>query len=258
MQHNGWDHALKVTADGAGLVGHAGAVLLRKAADQAGLTAQLSTALRKAGRSPLLDRGAVLVSLAVAITLGATSMSDIAVLGHLAPVPGDAPSGPTVRRALDLAGSAASLDRIARARARARAHAWQLIEGTPAGFAWLVIAGKALTGWLVIDMDAALVTASSGKEGAAPAWKMGYGFHPPGAWLASTRECLAMLLRPGNAGSNTFTDHKEVLAAAIRQVPARFRRKILIRVDGAGAGHELIAHLLSLSSPRRALLLTCG
>jgi len=33
-----------------------------------------------------------------------------------------------------------------------------------------------------------------------------------------------MLLRPGNAGSNTFTDHKEVLAAALRQVPARFRR----------------------------------
>jgi len=43
MQHNGWDHALKVTADGAGLVGHAGALLLRKAADQAGLTAWLST-----------------------------------------------------------------------------------------------------------------------------------------------------------------------------------------------------------------------
>ena len=39
MQHNGWDHALKVTADGKGLVGHAGAILLRKAADQTGLTA---------------------------------------------------------------------------------------------------------------------------------------------------------------------------------------------------------------------------
>ena len=38
------------------------------------------------------------------------------------------------------------LDRIARARAKARAHAWGLIEGTPAGFPWLVIAGKALTG----------------------------------------------------------------------------------------------------------------
>ena len=67
-----------------------------------------------------------------------------------------------------------------------------------------------------------------------------------------------MLLRPGNTGSNTFTDHKDVLAAAIRQVPARFRKKILIRVDGAGASHELIEHLLSLSSPRRAVLFTCG
>jgi hypothetical protein len=42
---NGWDHALKVTSDGKGLVGHAGAILLRKAADQADLTAQLSAAL---------------------------------------------------------------------------------------------------------------------------------------------------------------------------------------------------------------------
>ena len=63
-------------------------------------------------------------------------------------------------------------------------------------------------------------TCASDKEGAAPTWKKGYGFHPLGAWAANTRECLAMLLRPGNAGSNTFADHKEVLAAAIRQVPA--------------------------------------
>src|SRR6185369_7964314 len=150
------------------------------------------------------------------------------------------------------------LDRVARARARAREHAWTLIEKTPAGFPWLAVAGKTLTGWLVIDMDATLVTASSDKEGAAPTWKKGYGFHPLGAWLANTREPLAMLLRPGNAGSNTFTDHKEVLAAAIRQVPARFRGKMLVRVDGAGASHELIKHLLSLSSPRRILLFTCG
>src|SRR6201981_3366680 len=159
MEHNGWDHALKVTADGAGLAGHAGAILLWKAADQAGLTAGLGAALRKAGMSPVLDRGVVLVSLAAAIALGATSMSDIAVLAHLAPVLGDAPSGPTVRRALDLAGTAASLDRIARARAKARARVWTLIEGTTAGFPWLAIAGKVLTGWLVIDLDATLITA---------------------------------------------------------------------------------------------------
>ena len=164
MQHNGWDHALKVTASGTGLVGHAGAVLLRKAADQAGLTGQLSAALRKKGTSPLLDRGIVLLSLAAAIALGATSMSDIALLAHLAPVLGAAPSGPTVRRALDLAGTPAALDRIARARARARAHGVKLIEETPAGFPWLCIAGKTLTGWLVIDMDATLVTAHSPRR----------------------------------------------------------------------------------------------
>ena len=150
------------------------------------------------------------------------------------------------------------LDRIARARAKAREHAWNLIEETPAGFPWLAVAGKTLTGWLVIDMDATLVTASSDKEGAAPTWKKGYGFHPLAAWCANTRECLHMLLRPGNAGSNTFTDHKEVLAAALRQVPARFRRKILVRVDGAGASHDLIGHLLSLSTPRKKVLFTCG
>ena len=175
MQDTRWDHALKVTGGGTGLVGHVGAVLLRKAADQAGLTGGLSAAVRKAGTWPLLDRGIVLVSMAAAIALGATSMSDIAVLAHLAPVLGDAPSGPTIRRALGLAGTPAVLDRIARARARARAHVWTLIEQAPAGFPWLAIAGKTLTGWLVIDMDATLVTARSDKERAAPTWKKGYG-----------------------------------------------------------------------------------
>jgi len=53
MQHNEWDHALKVTADGKGLAGHAGAVLLRKAAGQAGLTGLLSGALKEKHASPL-------------------------------------------------------------------------------------------------------------------------------------------------------------------------------------------------------------
>ena len=67
-----------------------------------------------------------------------------------------------------------------------------------------------------------------------------------------------MKLRPGNAGSNTFTDHEEVLAAALRQVPSRFRGRVLVRVDGAGASHDLVKHLLSLASPRRNVLFTCG
>jgi hypothetical protein len=99
--------------------------------------------------------------MAAAIALGATSVSDIALLAHLAPLLGAAPGGPTVRRALDLAGTPRMLDRIACARAKAWAHAWGLIAATPAGFPWLAVAGKALDGWIVIDMDAALVTAHS-------------------------------------------------------------------------------------------------
>jgi hypothetical protein len=96
------------------------------------------------------------------------------------------------------------------------------------------------------------------KEGAAPTFKKGYGFHPLGAWLANTTESLAMLLRPGNAGSNTFADHAAVLTAAICQIPSRMRSRLLVRVDGAGASHELIAHLLSLATTRRTVLFTCG
>jgi hypothetical protein len=200
MDDTRWDHGLKVTGEGEGLVGHAGAVLLRKLADQAGLTAALGSALARAGKFPLVDRGIALVSMAVAIALGATSMNDITLLTHHAPVLGPEPSDTTVRRTLELA-DPRTLDKIARVRAAVRARVWSLIAATPAGSPWLSVAGKVLAGWLVIDLDGTLITARSDKEGAAPTFKMGYGFHPLGAWLANTAESLAMLLRPGNAGS---------------------------------------------------------
>ena len=252
-----WDRQLSVTSDGDGLIGHAGAVLLRKLADRAGLTGALGSALARAGKFPLVDRGVALVSMAVAIALGATSMNDITVLAHQELLFGAPPSDTTVRRTLELADTR-TLDKIARARARARAHVWSLIAARPAGFPWLSAGGKILTGWLVIDLDATLISAHSDKEGAAPTFKMGYGFHPLGAWLANTAESLAMLLRPGNAGSNTFAGHAAVLTAAIRQIPSRMRSRLLVRVDGAGASHELITHLLSLSSRRRTVLFSCG
>jgi hypothetical protein len=85
MQDTRWDHRLKVTGEGEGLVGHAGAVLLRKLADQAGLTGALGSALVRAGKFLLIDRGIALVSMAVAIALGATSMSDIGPAGPSRP-----------------------------------------------------------------------------------------------------------------------------------------------------------------------------
>src|SRR2546429_9365309 len=142
-----WDRNLSVSADAGGLIGHAGAVLLRKLADQCGLTPALGAALGRKGKFPLIDRGIALVSMTVAIALGAASMSDITVLAHQEPVFGAAPSDTTVRRTLELA-DPATLDKIARVRAAVPAHVWQLICATPGRFPWLAIPGKLPAGRL--------------------------------------------------------------------------------------------------------------
>ncbi len=54
-----------------------------------------------------------------------------------------------------------------------------------------------------------------------------------------TGEPLSFLLRAGNAGSNTATDHITVIRDALAQLPCTARggrvgRKVLIRTDGAG------------------------
>ena len=54
-----------------------------------------------------------------------------------------------------------------------------------------------------------------------------------------------MMLRPGNAGSNTAVDHIAVIREALRQLPftatgGRIGRKVLIRTDSAGATHEVV------------------
>lgn len=45
MNVTGWSNGLEVTADGEGIVSHAGMALLRRLADASGLTAGLSRAL---------------------------------------------------------------------------------------------------------------------------------------------------------------------------------------------------------------------
>lgn len=45
---------------------------------------------------------------------------------------------------------------------------------------------------------------------------------------------------------------------ALRQVFACWRSRLLVRIGGAGATYELIAHLLPLVARRRHVLLTAG
>jgi hypothetical protein len=257
MNNMPWDRGLAVTADGEGLVGQAGGIILREMADKSGLTAALKDALAREDRFPEADRGVAMVSAAVMIALGGESMSGIAVLEHLSAVLGEPVTWQTLRRTLDLA-DPATLGKIAQARARIRAHVWELIAARANGFPWLQIAGRLLDGWTVIDMDATLITAYSRKEGAAGTYKSGFGFHPLGAWCANTDESLAMELRPGNAGSNTASDHVSVLSAALVQVPAPYRRRVIVRLDGAGTSHVFITHMTDLEIPDGELLFTSG
>ncbi|KAB1927442.1 hypothetical protein F8271_29690 [Micromonospora sp. ALFpr18c] len=126
----GWDDRLSVTATDKNLVGHVGAVLLRKCADKAGLTSGLNAVIPRGEGPGWWDRGTVLTSLAVSIALGATSVSDIDLLAHQAPVFGDPPSDSTVRRCLtDL--DQVTLGKIGKARAKARRRVWDLIPHRP-------------------------------------------------------------------------------------------------------------------------------
>src|SRR5258708_36816831 len=76
----GWSKNLEVTADGQGIVSHAGLALLRALTDKTGLTRGLSRALAP---PPLLvhDRGRVLAGLAGGIADGAEGITDFRAMG---------------------------------------------------------------------------------------------------------------------------------------------------------------------------------
>jgi hypothetical protein len=101
---------------------------------------------------------------------------------------------------------------------------------------------------VVIRIDASLVQSHSDKQHAAGNFKGGYGFHPLTAWCDNTGELLAVICRPGNAGSNTAADHLAIIDAAIAAIPEKWRRNLLITIDGAGSSHAVIEHLRKLNA----------
>jgi Transposase DDE domain group 1 len=258
VQVTEWDHRLVVRADGKNLIGHAGVMLLRKVADRLGLTRALGAALPKGTGPGWRDRGMALVQLTCAIALGATNVLEAEQLQyHWRPVFGRPVSDSTLRRAL------AAIDppvaaRIDRVRAVTRRVVWTLLALRPGGFPWISVCGLQLTSWYVLDLDATIVTCTSAKEGAAGTFKGGFGHMPLGAWVANTRECVAMLLRPGNAPPNDVDDHKSVLASAFRQLPLPLWSKLLVRIDGAAFSHEVLDHLQSLTTSRRRVRWVTG
>ena len=191
----------------------------------------------------------MICDLAITLAVGGDCLADVAVLRGEPGVFGSVASDPTVSRAVTALAVDAprALAAINSARASARARAWALAGPDAPDH------GIDADRPLVIDLDATLVTAHSDKEGAAPTFKRGYGHHPLWAFAdhgaEGTGEPLAFLLRPGNAGSNTATDHVSVTRAALAQLPShrpgtRPGRKVLIRTDAAGCTHAFLDWLV--------------
>ena len=219
---------LRVTADGAGQVGHAGSALLVGAADRLGLTRALSDAMASTReRVSAHDPGVVLRDLVVMLADGGECLADMGAMRDQTDLFGGAASDSTAFRVIDSIGQA-DLERLRDAVALARARAWKLgaLGARPAQ--------------TILDVDATLIGASSDKQHAAGNFKGGFGHHPLLCYLDASGEAPAGVLRPGNAGSNTAADHTLVLALALEQLDqTALDGEILVRVDGAGASHEL-------------------
>ena len=259
MKTTGWLKGLEVTADGTGIVSHAGVALLRALSDCTGLTAGLSRALASE-RLLIHDRGRVLADLACAVADGAEVISDFRVMTDQAELFGLVASVPTAWRTLGeiAAGGGRTQARIATAVNAARRRAWAAIEDRHGALPGVRVADKVLDGVTCLRLDASVVACHSDKAGAEPNFK-GFGLHPLGCWCDNTGEPLAGMLRPGSAGSNTTADHLTILGAAIGALPPKHRRRLMVTCDGAGASHGLIERLDRLASrPGHQLIYSVG
>jgi Transposase DDE domain group 1 len=253
MQNTARRARIAVSDDGRGIVSHAGALLLTETARVTGLASGLSAVLGRwrPGRA-VHDPGKTLLDLAVAVALGGDCLADAGVLraepGLFGPVASDPVTSRLVARLA--ADAPAAMAAIGKARAAARQRAWQLAGGQAPGEDGRLIP---------VDIDATLVTAHSGKEQAAPTWKKTYGFHPLAVFAdhgpAGSGEPLAIMLRPGNAGSNTAAGHIAATRLALGQLPRRLQRRVLIRADSGGGTHEFLNWL---TRPGRRLRYSVG
>lgn len=242
MKRTGLYPRVLVQGDGAGAVSQAGGVLLVETAAKSGLDQAISAALAP-WRKPraVHDPGKILLDVAVAVALGGDCLADASMLRAEPAVFGSVASDPTVSRLIDTLAAAGpkALTAIRTARAEVRERVWQLAKD----------AAPNVDGQVIVDIDGVLVLAHSDKQDAAATWKKTYGHHPLMAFVdhgsPGSGEPVAAVLRPGNAGSNTASDHITTAQLALAQLPKRHRRgrQTLIRTDSGGGTHEFVAWL---------------
>ncbi|GAA4510780.1 IS1380 family transposase [Nonomuraea ferruginea] len=238
MQTIASNRKISLSADANGLLSHAGGLLLTRTLATTGLNRALSHELERWRPSRAVhDPGKVIADLALTLALGGDCLADIALLRSQPELFGPIASDPTVSRLIDrlAADETHALKAIRTARATTRQRAWHLAGAHAPGTDAQPV---------IVDLDATIVISHSDKQHAAPTWKKSYGFHPMTAFAdhgpGGGGEPLALLLRPGNAGSNTAADHIATTRLALAQLPRAQRRNVLIRTDSGGGTHEFL------------------
>ncbi|MFG2258350.1 IS1380 family transposase [Streptomyces mirabilis] len=233
----------RVRIEGGGRgVSQAGGVLLVETIRKTGLDQAISAALAP-WRKPraVHDPGKILLDVALAVALGGDCLADAGMLRAEPAVFGPVASDPTLSRLIDSLAAAGpkTLTAIRTGRAQVRESVWKLAGA----------AAPDAGGQVTVGLDGVLVIAHSDMQDAAPTWKRTYGHHPLMAFAdhgpGGTGEPVAVLHRPGNAGSNTASDHITTTRLALAQLPKEYRRgrQTLLRTDSAGGTRGFVAWL---------------
>jgi hypothetical protein len=231
----------RVVAGSESLLSSAGGSLLVDTAGLVGLDQALSAELgRWRSARALHDPGKVVLDLAIAIALGGDCLADVAVVRSQPDLFGPVASDPTVSRlfAALAADADAALAALRAAHAQARARFWKIAPPVDD------------EGVLIVDIDATTVAAHSEKEGARPTFKRGFGFAPMLAFLdhgpGGVGECVAGVLRPGNANAIAVADNVAALTLALEQLTPDQRTRVLVRGDSGAGTHGFVQHLHDL------------
>jgi hypothetical protein len=167
---------------------------------------------------------------------GGESCTDIEALGSQGRLFTDVCSDTTLYRTFTETLNPDTVARARQAMAQVRSDVWNRTRAVTG------------VGPVILDLDASLVEIhSENKQGTAPNYKKGFGFHPLFCFADATGEALAGELRPGNASANDVADLLRVLDDGVSQLPTHVRvghrecddpglvqREVMVRSDSAG------------------------
>ncbi|PRX44789.1 DDE family transposase [Nonomuraea fuscirosea] len=182
--------------------------------------------------------------------LGRECLADIALLRAQRELFGPVASDPTVSHLIDrlVRDEAKALEALRGARAVARCRVWD-VAGTMA---------SGSDGELTPSTSTP-PSSSPTRTTTGPANLKTFGFHPMTVFadhaLGGSGGSLAIVLRPGNAGSNSAADRIEATRLALAQLRKHRRGQVLIRTDSGTGTHEFLPWL---TKPGRRLSYSIG